>query len=283
MAASLPLRGRTAVITGASRGLGRALARRFAHEGMPLLLVARSFDRLEALRAELAAAGAQVQVLAADLARPDDRRRLIAVARATLGRIDVLVNNAAVIEPQDYAQVDAGFIEQSIALNLAAPLQLTRLALPDMLARDHGHIVNIASVAGLLPIGWAEVYTATKHGLVGFTRALRTSLTVMRSSVRTSLVCPGIIEDTGMYADRVAAHHRVPWLVGTSPSQRVVDAVVRCLQRGRGEVVIGAWPLRSLCAAYNLAAPVGDLLQRWAGTHQVFMTYAREQQAARRP
>jgi short-subunit dehydrogenase len=152
---------------------------------------------------------------------------------------------------------------------------LTRFALPAMLARNRGHIVNVASVAGLLPLGWGEVYAATKHGLVGFTRSLRTTLKVTGSGVRTSLICPGFIADIGMYADHATAHNRAPFLVGTSSSQLVVDAIVRSLQRGTAETIIGGWPLRCACATYNLAAAVGDAGLRLAGAHKVFMVQAR--------
>jgi short-subunit dehydrogenase len=270
----MDLKGSTAIVTGASRGLGREIAHRLAKEGVRLLLAGRSVEGLETVRAELVDITSEVYVLAVDLSQAAQARHLIETAYAVFGQLDILINNAAVIEPEDYEKVDPVFIEKSIALNLTAPMLLTRFALPTMLASGHGHIVNIASLSGLLPVGWAEVYTATKHGLVGFTRSLRATLKVTHSTLRVSLVCPGFIKDAGMYTDRVAhSGIKAPMLIGTCLSENVVKAVVRSLEQGTSEMVVANRLVRLQCAVYNIMPIINDWIVRKIGGHSVFLNY----------
>lgn len=278
------LSGKTAIITGASRGLGRLIAHHLAKEGVSLLLAARSLEDLEKVRAELLASGAQaqVQVMAVDLSHPDQVQHLFDSARAALGQIDILINNVGIIDPDDYEQTEPAHIMQSLAVNLAAPMLLTRQVLPAMLARNQGHIVNIASIAGFLPCAWGEVYATTKHGLVGFTRSLRMKLQVIDSGVKISLICPGFIEDVGMYADRVENDaDRAPLLVGTSDAQQVAQAVVRSLKSSRQEVILSPWQTRLLCAIYNIAPGMHDWLMRKINVHHVFANFTRKKQRTR--
>jgi short-subunit dehydrogenase len=281
------LSGKTAVITGASRGLGRLIAHNLAREGVSLLLAARSLDDLEKVRAELAATGAQVQanfqanfqVIAVDLSHADQVQHLFDSAQAALGQIDILINNVGIIDPDDYEQTDPAHILQSLAVNLAAPMLLTRQVLPAMLARNQGHIVNVASIAGFLPCAWGEVYATTKHGLIGFTRSLRMKLKVIDSGVRISLVCPGFIEGVGMYADRLENDaDRAPLLVGTSDAQRVAQAVVDSLKSSREEIIVSPWQTRLLCTIYNLAPGMHGWLMRKINAHHVFSNLARKKQ-----
>ena len=279
------LSGKTAIITGASRGLGRLIAHNLAREGVSLLLAARSIGDLEKVRAELLASGvqaqaqvqAQVQVIAVDLSQPDQVQHLFDSAQAALGQIDILINNVGIIDPDDYEQTDPAHILQSLAVNLAAPMLLTRQVLPAMLARNQGHIVNIASIAGFLPCAWGEVYATTKHGLVGFTRSLRMKLQVIDAAVKISLICPGFIEDVGMYADRVEHDtDRAPLLVGTSDAQQVAQAVVRSLKSAHQEIIVSPWQTRLLCAIYNLAPDMHGWLMRKINVHHVFSNFTRK-------
>lgn len=268
----MKLSGRTAILNGASRGLGAVIAEVLARRGMRLLLAARSADGLQRVRDELTGRGGEVHTLTVDLANGADLSGLVDAVRTLFGVPDVLINNAAWVQPS----LSPDVMTQSLAINLTAPMLLTGAILPDMIARGHGHIVNIASVAGLVPVAWDESYSASKHGLVGFTRSLRARLRFSRCGVRASLVCPGFVEDIGMYADRALARGiRAPWLVGFCTSDAVANAVVRCLEDGASEIVVANPLVRSVCAGYAAAPRLCDWLLDRAGVHSVFERVAR--------
>jgi short-subunit dehydrogenase len=155
--------GQTALITGASTGIGAVFARQFAARGAHLILVARSEDRLRALAAELSTAhGVTVDVLATDLTRPGAGADL-ADRVAALGRsVDVLVNNAGFATHGDVAQADPDRLLEQIQLNCTAVVDLTTRFLPAMTTRHHGPIINVASTAGFQPIAHMAVYAATR-------------------------------------------------------------------------------------------------------------------------
>ena len=132
---------------------------------------------------------------------------------------------------------------------------LTRLVLPGMLARNRGHVLNIASIAGLRPFAFGETYGATKHGLVGFTRALRTSLKERQSAVSASALCPGFVSDTGMFQEARDRHGVVPhWLLGNCTSAQVAREALRAIERDEPELVVNSTPLRDI-AALAVALP----------------------------
>jgi short-subunit dehydrogenase len=145
-----------------------------------------------------------------------------------------------------------------------------------MLERDRGHIVNVASLGGLLGIGWGETYSATKHGLVGFTRALRVSCRVSGSRVSASAVCPGFVDGVGMYVDSVREHgRRSPFALGTSSPEAVAAAVCRAIERDRPEIIVSPRPVRLLLALGALSPRLGGWLTRKLGGHLVFEAAAR--------
>lgn len=270
------LKGAVAIITGASRGLGVEVARALAGRGMRLVLAARSAEGLAAVSAGLEAGGAEVLVVPTDLTEPAALDHLVAETLRAFGAVDLLVNNAGIVEPKAYGRFTLDEIEQHIALNLAAPMTLTHRVLPHMLDRDRGHIVNVASLAGLLGVGWGETYSATKHGVVGFTRALRSFLRVSGSRVSVSVVCPGFIGELGMYADRAHSQgHTSPWTLGVSPPEAVVAGVMRAIDRDRAEVIVSPRPVRLLLAIGALSPRLGGWLGRRLGLHAVFESIAK--------
>ena len=233
------LRGRTALVTGASRGIGAHIARALAGEGMRLVLVARSAGALEGVAAGLRAR-TEVVTIPADLARRDQIEALAERA----GAVDVLVNNAGLELAAAYHTVAPETIDELIAVNLTAPMILTRLLLPGMIARGGGHVVNISSLAGLVGTPYGEVYCATKHGLVGFTRSLRLTAEAEGYGVGASVICPGFISDEGMFADAAGgAGVKAPAMIGTSPPQAVAKAVVRAIVRDEPEVIVNSRPV----------------------------------------
>ncbi len=187
----------TAIVTGASRGIGVYIARALAEEGANLSLAARSADELEQVRAEMEALGVEVIATICDVAVREDRARLIERTEAELGPIDILINNAGIERVRRFETAPDSDFTDTLAINLEAPILLTRAVVPGMLARKRGHVVNIASGAGKVGVAYGTSYCASKHGLVGFTHALRAEYE--KSPVGFSVVCPGFVTDAGMY------------------------------------------------------------------------------------
>lgn len=176
------LRGSLALITGASRGIGVELSKVFAGQGMRLLLTARSQAGLDDVAGSLRTRGAEVHTLAGDITDADVRRRLIETAENDLGGLALLVNNAGIEAVAPFETTSDADIDRALQVNLLAPMALTRLALPGMQRRRRGHVLNVASMAGLAGVAHGETYTTTKHGLIGFTRSLRASAQLERAA-----------------------------------------------------------------------------------------------------
>ena len=226
--------GATVVVTGASRGIGRSIATAAAEKGARLGLVARSADALAAVRDELGGAAA---VATADLTDRHQLEQAWSTLTRELGPVDILVNNAGVGIWGPFVDSREDDVDAVISLNLVAALQLTRLALPDMIRRRRGHIVNIGSIAGRVGVPFEATYSASKFGLAGFTEALAIELRSFRVGV--SMVNPGPV-DTQFFADagwpRYTAAHPRP-----VPAARVAAAVVAAVERGDVERAVPRW------------------------------------------
>ena len=245
----------TAIITGASRGMGARIADALAARGTSLVLAARDAAGLEATRARCASHGHAVHAVPTDVADPGQLAALVETAGARLGPLDLLINNAGIEEVGFFEDMSPEEIEQHTRVNLIAPMQLARAVLPGMLARDRGHIVNMASVAGLAPMGFGETYGATKAGLLNFSRSLRASLRARGTQVRVSAICPGFVEGAGMYADQQVRYgFNAPGLVGSVHVDEVVRAVLRVIEHDLPEVVVNDKPVKPLVMA-GLTSP----------------------------
>ena len=185
-----------ALVTGASSGIGESLARCFAQDGHDLILVARSADKLKALAATLSAElGVKAWVEPADLAQPDAAQRLAATLRRKHRRVDVLVNNAGVLEQGAFASMPAASHAQMIQLNVAGLTALLAELLPPMVARGSGRVLNVASIAAFQPIPSLATYAATKAYVLSLTESLSEEL--RGTGVTLTALCPGITA-TGM-------------------------------------------------------------------------------------
>lgn len=254
--------GQRALVTGASRGLGVEIALRLAQRGLDVVVCARSGDALSAVAQDLAArTGRSVTAAPADVSSRAGIEALAAQVEA-LGGVDILVNNAGVESTLRYNERAPEEIEDTVAVNLTGPLLLTRAVLPGMLARGRGHIVNVASVAGLLAVPFNEPYSATKFGLVGFTRELRLTARACGWPVSASSVCPGFIGGDGLFETLRREHGFSEEGLGVVPLDQVGPAVFRAIEDDVPEVFVGAEsPLETVAASFlaPLAVEAGML------------------------
>jgi short-subunit dehydrogenase len=239
----MDLAGKTGLLTGATGGLGRAIAEALAARGAKLALSGRKAEALEALAAELPGEGHSV--FPADLAQPGAAEKLAAEA----GAIDVLVANAGLPGTGRLPDVSSEQLTGTLRVNLEAPMLLARALEPGMVERGEGHMVFVASLSGKSATPLSSIYNATKFGLRGFALGLRADLDPR--GVGVSIVSPGTIREAGMYADSGA--DPIPGL-GTGSPKQVADAVVKAIEHNKVEVTVAPIQQR-LLAHFALASP----------------------------
>ncbi len=241
--------GAIALVTGASRGVGPHIARALAAEGIHLALTATaaSKGRLERVGASLDPFGVKTITLVADLTDPDQRLDLIRGVNASLGPVDILVNNAGVENAGAFADMTEADIGQVIDTNLAAPLALARHVLPEMIRRNRGAIINVASLAGLIPLAYMATYAASKAGLIAWTEAAASELAGL--DIKVASVCPTFVSAEGMHA-RTGV--RAPWIAGEVPPRKVARSVVEALSGRSHEILVTPMPTRPLLALLAL-------------------------------
>jgi uncharacterized protein len=222
------LSGRTALLTGATGGIGNAIARALHRQGAAVKLSGRRAEVLEELAAEL---GDRAEVLPADLSKSEDVTGLLERA----GDVDLLVANAALPGSGRFDDLTAEQVERVLAVNLRAPMLLTHALLPRMLERGSGNLVYIASISGKVPAGGASVYSATKFGLRGFAFSLHEEL--RETGIGVTAVFPGFIRDAGMFAD---TELKLPTGTGTRTPEQVAEGVLRGIATNRAEVDVAA-------------------------------------------
>ena len=237
----------TALITGPTSGLGEGYARRFARDGHDLVLVARDVDRLVTLAADLRSAhGVDVEVLPGDLSRAADRDR---VCERLAAGVQVLVNNAGLGTSGEFWTADPELLHRQLDVNVTAVMDLTRAALPPMLAAHTGTVINVASVAGLLP-GRGSTYSASKAWVVFFSEGLANGLT--GTGVGMHAVCPGFV--------RTEFHERAGIEMSTMPGlmwlsvDDVVDESLADIAKGKVVSIPGM--------QYKALAGAGRLIPR---------------------
>jgi short-subunit dehydrogenase len=241
--AELEVRGRNVLLTGATGGLGRAIATAFASEGAELILSARDAGALEALKDELP--GDNHTTITADLAEPGGASRLAHES----GNPDVLVANAGLPATGQLGDLSPTEVSRALRVNLESPIIMARELVGLMKERGAGNLVFISSLGGKTPSAYTAVYNATKFGLRGFALALRADLA--GSGVGVSVVSPGFVREAGMLADSGAGP---PPGMGTATPRQVAAAVLRAIKRNRVEVAVAPRRQRFL-AHLSLALP----------------------------
>ncbi len=238
----MELAGKTVLLTGATGGLGRAIARALAERRATLVLSGRTPSALESLARALPG---EHRALAADLGEEGAAERLASEA----GPVDVLVANAAVPAGGRLERFTQDDLAQALRINLEAPVKMARALIPGMRERGSGHLVFISSLQGKVAFPHSSVYTATKFALRGFALALRDELRA--SGIGVSVVLPGFIREAGMFAKSGA---KAPAGLGTSSPGEVGQGVVTAIERDRAEVEVAPL-LQRLGAAFAHRRP----------------------------
>ena len=195
------LDGKVALVTGGGRGIGRAIALALASAGAAVVVTGRDMGKLEAVRAEIVVSGGAALALACDVADSGAVAAAFGQARAALGPIDILVNNAGITASVKFTDTDDATWERIMRVNASGPFFCCRAAVPDMIERGAGRIINIASYAALSGLPFSSAYSASKHALLGLTRSL--ALELARYNITANAICPGWVE-TDMVQNAVA-------------------------------------------------------------------------------
>lgn len=248
-------RGLHALVTGASSGIGRALALRLARDGARLSLVARREDALETVAAEVRAAGGEALVLPCDVADREQAEATARTAAAGLGPVDLLVNNAGYGRHCRFVDHEVEDIERMLRVNTLGSIYLTKALLPGMIERRRGWIVFMASVAGKIASPDESVYAASKFAVVGLASAL--GLEVEDFGVHVLTVCPGVIRTPFFDAEDLARMPPVALRQMVEP-EVLVDAILAALARGRHELT---YP-RGIAAGYAVQALAPGFMRR---------------------
>src|SRR3954470_2717491 len=257
----IPLRDRVAVITGGSRGLGLLMARELAAEGARIAILARDPAELDLARRELAAAGGQrVLALPCDVRNEDEVRWAIDAAAERFGRLDILINNAGVIQVGPLEHMTVEDFEEAMRVHFWGPLHATLAALPHLRKRETGRIVNISSIGGRIAIPHLVPYSASKFALVGLSDGLRTELA--KEGIYVTTVCPGLMR-TGSHVNarfKGKRQEEFAWFAGSaSPPVTAMPgrpAARRILEACRyGEPSLTLTPQAKAAAIANTVAP----------------------------
>jgi uncharacterized protein len=262
------LSGSNVLLTGASGGLGQAIARTLAAKGAKLTLTGRRVDVLEPLASELSGA----RVIAVDLSDPQEVDRLLEQA----GDVQILVANAALPGSGLLESFTVEQIDKALDVNLRAPIVMAHALAPKMVARKEGHLLFMSSLSGKAATAGSSIYNATKFGMRGFAGALRAEL--RPHGVGVSTVFPGFIREAGMFAESGA---KLPPGVGTRTPQDVADAVVSAIERNRGEVDVAPLTLRLGSTFSGVAPEIAATFTRKMGGDKITASLAAGQREKR--
>lgn len=265
---SSAFRGKNALITGASGGLGAHIAQRLASEGANVTITGTREEALAAIASRLAKYEVTAHYIVSDLEKPDNARKVIQDAERHMGSIDLLVNNAGREMHCAYTACNEDELSAMIAVNLLAPMMLTRAALPGMLRHGNGHVVFVSSIAGKLGAPYSESYAAAKAGLIALTQSLRAQY--RHQPVSFSVVCPGFIADDGMWARWTRQGLRSNRMMGETTVDRTVSRLIEAVRRDLPEVIESGAPIRPLLALQPYAPRLVERIISRSGLTELF-------------
>ena len=251
------LTNRRALVTGASSGIGRALALELARHGADLILVARRENRLAELAQEISNLGRRAVCVAGDVTDATTRQRALAAAQDQLGGLDILINNAGVAAHGRFADASPGRVRPLMELNFFAPVEFIREALPLLRAGVQPIVVNVGSILGRRGCPHKSEYSASKFAIHGFSEAVRPELALL--GIDVMVVAPGPTE-TEHFNTLLEGTRELPW--GDPPrraADKVARSIVRGIEQGRHEVITG-WRGRSLLLLNRISPRLVDFI-----------------------
>lgn len=252
----------TILVTGASAGIGKITCQRLASGRHRFVLAARSEDKLQAVAAELKAAGCETLVVPTDVASPEALKRLVDAAIEKFGRIDVLINNAGIECFAPFTELTDEMVQQTIATNLTSAILLTRNVVPHMQKQGFGRIINMASIAGKHGPAYGAVYGATKAGLIALTQSLRGEL--IPQGIYSTAICPGFATNGGIYDDLVkATGKKASILLGGTTAERVAAAVEKAIRTAPPEMILNFPALRPVFLFRDIFPRLGERIILW--------------------
>lgn len=253
----MQIAGSNVLLTGATGGLGQAIARALHARGAKLVISGRRTELLEALRDEL---GGAPTVVTADLAGTDVVAELLAAA----GDVDVLVANAALPGSGEIDGYTVEQIDRALDVNLGVPIQLTRALLPGMRQRGSGHLLYMSSLSGKVATNGSALYSATKFGLRGFAAGIREDL--HGSGVGVTVVNPGFVRDAGMFAE---SGGKLPSYVGTTTPEKVAEAVAAGIESNKAEIDVAPLSVKLGTRFAEIAPGIAAAVQRKLGAADI--------------
>ena len=263
------LQGRTALVTGSSRGLGLLIAEELASRGARVVITARDAAELERARIRLQSRDAQVFAVAADLERRSDVQMLVATVREVAGDVDVLVNNAGVIEVGPASEMTEDSYARAMAVHFWAPLYLMRELAPAMRAKKNGHIVNISSIGGVVSVPHLLPYCASKFALRALSEGMHAELA--KDGIAVTTVCPGLMR-TGstrhaLFRGQREKEHALFSAMAALPAfstnaRRAARKIVAAALRGRPHLIL-TWQAKLAARAYGLAPGLANRVLAW--------------------
>ena len=256
--------GKNIVITGGARGMGRLMAVKMARLGGRVILYDLDATALEAVVDEIGTAGREAHGYVCDVS---DRREVYRVAdevKAMVGPVDIVVNNAGIVTGKRLLEIPDERIEAVVGVNVLALYWLTKAFLPEMIERDSGHVVTMASAAGLLGVNRQTDYSASKHAAIGFTEALRVELKrAGHSGVKTTIVEPFYVDTGMMEGVKSRFPHLLPILKQEKVAERVVQAVLRDEQEVKMPFMVNVVPVLRV-----LPVDLFDRIAEFFGVHE---------------
>ncbi len=266
------LQGRTALVTGATGGIGRQISRHLAKAGMNVVVSGRREDVLADVVSELRAQGVKSEAVAADLGDLTQIDPLIERSEATLGEIDLLVNNAGLEISGSFTAYTREELTSVVDVNLTAPMLLTHRVVPGMLERGRGHVVFISSLAGKIGPAYNEPYGATKAGLIGLNQSLRAEY--RHAPIGFSVVCPGFTAGEGMYQRMTEEGARSNRLLGETTTEKVADRVIEAIRKDQPEAIETGAPVRPMLAIGQISPRLAEWLGERSGGTELFRRIA---------